>query len=72
MARSSAPLTRRDRTHWLYLGVVVAAVAGVIVGLIAPGVGTSLGFLGTLFVNLIKMMIAGHLLHHRARCRFGP
>lgn len=58
MARSSAPLTRRDRTHWLYLGVIVAAVAGVIVGLIAPGVGTSLGFLGTLFVNLIKMMIA--------------
>ena len=58
MARPSAPLTRRDRTHWLYLGVVIAAVAGVIVGLAAPGVGTSLGFLGTLFVNLIKMMIA--------------
>ena len=49
---------RRDRTHWLYVAVIVAVVAGVAVGLIAPGVGTSLSVLGTMFVSLIKMMIA--------------
>lgn len=48
----------RDRTHWLYLAVIGAAVAGVIVGLLFPGVGTSVGVLGTMFVSLIKMMIA--------------
>ena len=49
---------RRDRTHWLYVGVIAAVVAGVVVGLVAPQVGKSLGILGTLFVSLIKMMIA--------------
>ncbi|MBF6327174.1 cation:dicarboxylate symporter family transporter [Nocardia transvalensis] len=49
---------KRDRTHWLYLAVIVAVVAGVIVGLLAPGFGKSVGELGTMFVNLIKMMIA--------------
>lgn len=49
---------RRDRTHWLYVAVIVAVVAGVIVGLLAPGVGADLSVLGTMFVNLIKMMIA--------------
>jgi aerobic C4-dicarboxylate transport protein len=49
---------RRDRTHWLYIAVIVAVVAGVAVGLLAPGVGKSIGVLGTMFVDLIKMMIA--------------
>jgi aerobic C4-dicarboxylate transport protein len=49
---------RRDRTRWLYVAVIVAVVAGVIVGLVAPGVGKSVGVLGTMFVSLIKMMIA--------------
>ncbi|MCB0931276.1 MAG: cation:dicarboxylase symporter family transporter [Mycobacterium sp.] len=49
---------KSDRTHWLYLSVVAAAVAGVIVGLLFPGVGSSVGVLGTMFVSLIKMMIA--------------
>jgi aerobic C4-dicarboxylate transport protein len=48
----------KDRTHWLYIGVLIAIVAGVIVGLVAPDVGKALGVLGTLFVNLIKMMIS--------------
>ncbi|RUP33586.1 MAG: cation:dicarboxylase symporter family transporter [Mycolicibacterium sp.] len=48
---------RRDRTHWLYIAVLVAVVGGVAVGLIAPGVGKDIAILGTLFVNLIKMMI---------------
>lgn len=53
-----APARRRDRTHWLYLAVIVAVVAGVAVGLLAPEVGKDVGVLGTMFVNLIKMMIA--------------
>ncbi|GAA3395188.1 cation:dicarboxylate symporter family transporter [Cryptosporangium minutisporangium] len=48
---------RRDRTHYLYIAVIVAVVAGAIVGLVAPGVGVALKPLGTGFVNLIKMMI---------------
>ncbi|MBF6210978.1 cation:dicarboxylase symporter family transporter [Nocardia puris] len=53
-----APARKRDRTHWLYLAVIVAVVAGVLVGWLAPGVGQSLAPLGTMFVDLIKMMIA--------------
>ena len=49
---------RKDRTHWLYIAVVIAVIGGVIVGLLAPDLGKSLGVLGTLFVNLIKMMIS--------------
>jgi aerobic C4-dicarboxylate transport protein len=52
------PSTRRDRTHWLYLAVIVAMIAGVLVGLAAPDVGSELKPLGTAFVNLIKMMIS--------------
>jgi aerobic C4-dicarboxylate transport protein len=48
---------RRDRTHWLYVAVIVAVLAGIAVGLIAPEVGKSVGVLGTMFVSLIKMMI---------------
>jgi len=49
---------KRDRTHWLYIAVIVAVLAGIAVGMLSPDVGSSLGVLGTLFVNLIKMMIA--------------
>ena len=54
---TSTVKTRRDRTHWLYVAVIVAVVVGVIVGLALPGVGRSVGVLGTMFVDLIKMMI---------------
>ncbi|WP_067817431.1 cation:dicarboxylate symporter family transporter [Nocardia inohanensis] len=57
LSPAAAP-KQRDRTHWLYLAVIVAVVAGVLVGWLAPGFGKSVGELGTLFVNLIKMMIA--------------
>jgi aerobic C4-dicarboxylate transport protein len=52
------PAGRRDRTHLLYLAVIVAVVAGAIVGLVAPDVGLALKPLGTGFVALIKMMIS--------------
>jgi aerobic C4-dicarboxylate transport protein len=52
------PTARRDRTHFLYIAVIVAVVAGAVLGLVAPSVGESLKPLGTGFVALIKMMIS--------------
>jgi aerobic C4-dicarboxylate transport protein len=52
------PRQRRDRTHWLYLAVIAAVALGIVVGLVFPGFATSLAWLGTAFVGLIKMLIA--------------
>ena len=30
------PARRRDRTHYLYLAVIVAVLAGIVVGLVSP------------------------------------
>jgi aerobic C4-dicarboxylate transport protein len=49
---------RRDRTHYLYIAVIVAVVAGAAVGLQFPEFGKALAPLGDGFVNLIKMMIS--------------
>src|SRR5687767_7254303 len=49
---------RKDRTHWLYLAVIGAVVAGIAVGFLFPGFATELKWLGTAFVGLIKMLIA--------------
>lgn len=49
---------RRIKSHHLYMAVIAAAVAGVIVGLVAPELGKSLKPLGSGFVNLVKMMIS--------------
>ncbi|WP_327234422.1 cation:dicarboxylase symporter family transporter [Streptomyces sp. NBC_01317] len=49
---------RRDRTHYLYIAVIVAVALGILVGFAAPGVAVELKPLGTGFVNLIKMMIS--------------
>ncbi|WP_257153802.1 cation:dicarboxylate symporter family transporter [Streptomyces lunaelactis] len=49
---------RRDRTHYLYIAVIIAVAAGIAVGLAAPDFATELKPLGTGFVNLIKMMIS--------------
>ncbi|MGW4646285.1 cation:dicarboxylate symporter family transporter [Kitasatospora sp. NPDC004289] len=57
MTRTAAP-GRRDRTHYLYLAVIVAVLAGVVVGLAAPDFAVELKPVGTGFVNLIKMMIS--------------
>jgi aerobic C4-dicarboxylate transport protein len=60
-ASSAAPGTqpqKKDRTHYLYVAVIVAVVAGVTVALISPELGKALKPLGTAFVNLIKMMIS--------------
>ncbi|QIM22501.1 cation:dicarboxylase symporter family transporter [Phycicoccus sp. HDW14] len=52
----SAP--RRDRTHFLYIAVIVAMLLGIAVGFLFPEFGKELKPLGTFFVNLIKMMIS--------------
>lgn len=51
------PPKRRDRTHFLYLAVIVAVVLGVLVGFAFPEFAVQLKPLGTGFVALIKMMI---------------
>jgi len=59
MTTSGAVRTRRaDRTHWLYLAVIAAVLAGIAVGLVAPEFAVELKPVGTGFVNLIKMMIS--------------
>ncbi|MEV6631229.1 cation:dicarboxylase symporter family transporter [Actinoplanes sp. NPDC051470] len=55
---STAPPRRRDRSHWLYIAVLIAMALGIAVGFLFPEFGKELRPLGTGFVNLIKMMIA--------------
>ncbi|MFR9731664.1 cation:dicarboxylate symporter family transporter [Saccharopolyspora sp. MS10] len=55
---AGAPPRKRDRTHFLYIFVIVAVLAGIAVGFAFPDFATSLKPLGTGFVSLIKMMIS--------------
>ncbi|MEV6754067.1 cation:dicarboxylase symporter family transporter [Streptomyces sp. NPDC051214] len=55
---AKAPAAKRDRTHYLYIAVIIAVVFGIGVGLLFPDFATELKPLGTGFVNLIKMMIS--------------
>ncbi|AOX46440.1 MULTISPECIES: cation:dicarboxylate symporter family transporter [unclassified Microbacterium] len=56
--RDGRPRKKIDRNHWLYISVIIAVVAGVVVGLVAPAFATTLEPVGKGFVSLIKMMIA--------------
>jgi aerobic C4-dicarboxylate transport protein len=49
---------RRDRTHWLYVAVIVAVALGIVVGLVFGEGAVKLKPLGDGFVALIRMMIA--------------
>src|SRR5437016_5478034 len=49
---------RRDRSHLLYVAVIVAVIVGIAVGILWPRVGVALRPLGTGFVNLIRMLIS--------------
>ncbi|WBQ04573.1 cation:dicarboxylate symporter family transporter [Kribbella sp. CA-293567] len=49
---------RNDRTHFLYIAVIVAVLLGIGVGFLFPNFAVELKPLGTGFVNLIKMMIS--------------
>ncbi|MFQ4149902.1 cation:dicarboxylase symporter family transporter [Arthrobacter sp. LAPM80] len=56
---TAKPARRRmDKTHWLYIAVIAAVVLGAAIGLMAPELGKSLKPLGTMFIALIKMVIA--------------
>ncbi|MFE5774892.1 cation:dicarboxylate symporter family transporter [Brachybacterium sp. NPDC056505] len=55
---SSTPKRRRVSPHFLYIAVIVAVLAGIGFGLVAPETAASFKILGDLFVSLIKMMIA--------------
>ena len=52
------PKRKKANTHWLYIAVIVAVVAGAAVGLIFGKSAAGLSVIGTAFVSLIKMMIA--------------
>ncbi|TDO34367.1 aerobic C4-dicarboxylate transport protein [Kribbella sp. VKM Ac-2527] len=61
MSSASSPRptpVRNDRTHFLYIAVVVAVLLGIGVGFLFPDFAAELKPLGTGFVNLIKMMIS--------------
>jgi aerobic C4-dicarboxylate transport protein len=47
-----------DRSHWLYIAVIIAVAAGIAVGLAVPEFAKGLKPIGTGFVSLISMMIA--------------
>ena len=51
------PKRKKVSTHWLYVAVIVAVVAGTAVGLIFGKQAAGLAVIGTAFVSLIKMMI---------------
>ncbi len=55
---STPEKTRKDRTHLLYIAVILAVVLGALVGGFFPDLGVALKPLGEAFVNLIKMMIS--------------
>ncbi|MET8831382.1 cation:dicarboxylase symporter family transporter [Streptomyces sp. NPDC004610] len=57
-AAPPAPAAKRDRTHYLYIAVIIAVALGIAVGLAAPDFAIGLKPIGTGFVNLIKMMIS--------------
>ncbi|MEU8614006.1 cation:dicarboxylase symporter family transporter [Actinoplanes sp. NPDC048791] len=55
---AASPPRRRDRSHILYISVLVAMALGIAVGFLFPELGKDLRPLGTGFVALIQMMIA--------------
>ncbi len=54
---ASGPPPKKDRTHYLYVAVIVAVILGIIVGFAFPDFAVQLAPLGEGFVALIKMMI---------------
>jgi aerobic C4-dicarboxylate transport protein len=59
-AEATAPPASRGTALWRSLGfqVIVSMALGVAAGLLWPGIAASLGFLGTIFLNLIKTAVA--------------
>jgi aerobic C4-dicarboxylate transport protein len=55
--RDKTPEPPKNRTHWLYVAVIVAVGLGIVVGLAFPDFAVQLKPLGEGFVGLITMMI---------------
>jgi aerobic C4-dicarboxylate transport protein len=55
---SSGAPKKRDRTHWLYIGVIIAVLLGIAVGFLFPDFAVKLQPLADAFIGLIKMMIS--------------
>lgn len=49
---------KKNRSHWLYILVIIAVVAGAVVGLIMGDNAGGLQPLADIFINLIKMIVA--------------
>lgn len=58
MATKLSSLKRIDKNHYLYIAVILAVVAGALVGIFFPAFASTLEPVGKGFVGLIKMMIA--------------
>jgi len=54
----TTPPPRKDKSHYLYMAVVVAVLLGIAVGFIAPAFAIQLKPIGDAFVALIRMMIS--------------
>ncbi|MGQ7296888.1 cation:dicarboxylate symporter family transporter [Quadrisphaera sp. KR29] len=57
VAGGKAPGKHRDRSHWLYIAVIVAVGAGIALGLAAPETAKEMKPIGDAFISLVKMMI---------------
>jgi aerobic C4-dicarboxylate transport protein len=56
---AAAPVPARPRWYgMLYVQVLIAVAAGILIGSVAPQLGTALKPLGDAFIKLVKMMIA--------------
>lgn len=55
---AESPTPKKDRTHWLYIAVIVAVIGGILFGLVAPDVAAKFAVVGKMFVSLIKMIIS--------------
>jgi len=43
--------------HYLIIGIILGVILGGLVGSLYPVLGVKLGFLGTLFLNALKMIV---------------
>ena len=55
---AAEPPRHKDRTHYLYIAVIVAVALGIAIGFLAEDFAVGLKPLGTGFVGLIKMLIS--------------
>ena len=50
-------MTKFLKDHYLILGIILGVIVGGLLGSFLPELGIKLGFLGTLFINALKMIV---------------